>query len=162
MTKPSYNPWPISIVGFFVLAIAFFTGFVGWAMRQREDLVAADYYEREVRYQTQLDSLNRSQAVAAKVVVTFEPAHQTIIITLPEAQAAGAIGRVHLYRPSDARLDRDVPLALTVDGSQRLDARQMADGLWKVRVTWTANGQEYFLEQPVIVTGAPLSDPARS
>jgi nitrogen fixation protein FixH len=126
------------------------TSFVVWAMRQREDLVSADYYEREVRYQQQLDSLNRSQAFSTQVVVTFDPAQQAILITLPAAR--GATGRVHLYRPSDARLDRELPLALNDEGVQRLGAKELSGGLWKVRVNWTAQGKEYFLDQPVIVT----------
>ena len=60
-TKPSRNPWPIAITGFFVIAILFIVTFIAFAMRQREDLVSADYYEREVRFQGQLDSMNRSQ-----------------------------------------------------------------------------------------------------
>lgn len=152
MSKPIRNLWPISIATFFALAITFILCFIAWAVQQREDLVSADYYEREVRYQSQLDSLNRSQTVAARTVVTFEPAGQTIIVTLPEAQTPGVTGSIHLYRPSDARLDRELPLALAADGTQRLDARPLAAGLWKVRVKWNANGQDYFLDQPVIVT----------
>lgn len=153
MNKPKRSLWPISIMAFFALAITFFACFIAWAVQQREDLVSADYYEREVRYQSQLDSMNRSHAVATKTVVTFEPAGQTIVITLPEAQAAGVTGSIHLYRPSDARLDRDLPLELAVDGTQRVDTKKLADGLWKVRVKWNANGQDYYLDQPVIVTG---------
>ena len=111
-SKPSSNPWPIAITGFFVIAILFIVTFIAFALRQREDLVSADYYEREVRYQAQLDSMNRSQTLAAHAVVTFEPKRQTIVITLPVAQIQGATGNIQLYRPSDARLDRDVPLAL--------------------------------------------------
>jgi nitrogen fixation protein FixH len=159
---PTRNLWPASIIGFFVVAIVFMVSFVVWAMQQREDLVSADYYEREVRYQQQLDSLNRSQALAAKVVATFDPARQAIVIALPPDRVLGAKGRVHLYRPSDARLDREFPLALDANGRQTLDAREMPDGLWKVRVKWNTAGQDYFLDQPVIVTGAPVSDPARS
>jgi nitrogen fixation protein FixH len=152
MSKSTRNLWPISIMAFFAIAITFSVCFVTWALRQRDDLVSADYYEREVRYQTQLDSMNRSQAVATKTVVTFEPNLQTIVITLPEAQTPGMTGSIHLYRPSDSRLDRELPLALTADGTQRLDTKQLGDGLWKVRVKWSANGQDYFLDQPVIVT----------
>jgi nitrogen fixation protein FixH len=152
MTKPSRNLWPASIVGFFVIAVVFLATFVAWAMRQREDLVSADYYEREVRYQEQLDSMNRSQTLAAQVVVTFDPSQQAIFITLPRDQRQDATGQVHLYRPSDARLDRELPLALNADGVQRLDARKLDNGLWKVRVKWNSNRQEYFLDQPVIVT----------
>lgn len=148
------NPWPIAITGFFIIAIIFIATFIAFAVRQREDLVSADYYEREVRYQSQLDSMNRSQSFAAQSVVTFEPQMQTIVITLPVAQTQGATGNIHLYRPSDARMDRELPLALTEDGTQRLDAKKLADGLWKVRVKWNANGQDYFLDQPVIVTSS--------
>jgi len=154
---PSRNLWPASIIGFFILAVIFLASFVVWAMHQREDLVSADYYEREVRYQQQLDSMNRSHELAASVVVTFDPAQQAILITLPAAQTQGATGRVHLYRPSDSRLDRELPLALSADGVQRFDAKEMATGLWKVRVIWNVDGKEYFLDQPVRVTGAPIS-----
>ncbi len=148
---PSRNPWPIAITGFFAVAILFIVTFIAFAMRQREDLVSADYYEREVRYQSQLDAMNRSQVLAAQAVVTFEPAQQVIVITLPPAQTQGATGNIHLYRPSDARLDRNVPLALDAAGIQRLDAKDLRDGLWKVRVTWSVGAKEYFVDQPVIV-----------
>lgn len=154
MNQPSRNLWPISIVAFFVIAIIFSAIFVTIAVRHRDDLVATDYYEREVRFQKQLDSMNRSQSVAAKSVVTFEPKQQAILITLPEAQTSGATGSIHLYRPSDARLDRELPLTLATDGTQRLDATKLAAGLWKVRVSWSANGQEYYLDQPVMVTSS--------
>ncbi len=150
--RPSRNPWPIAITGFFVVAIIFIVIFIAFAMRQREDLVSADYYEREVRYQRQLDSMNRSQSLAAQPVVTFEPGPQVIVITLPAGQTQGATGSIHLYRPSDARLDRNVPLALNEEGIQRLDARDLRGGLWKVRVQWQVGGKDYFVDQPVIVT----------
>ena len=150
--KPSHNPWPIAITGFFVIAILFIVTFIAFAMRQREDLVSADYYEREVRYQSQLDSMNRSQLLAAQAVVTFEPTQQTIVITLPAVQTQGATGKIQLYRPSDERLDRDVPLALNAEGIQRIDAKKLRDGLWKVRVRWSLDGKEYFVDQPVIVS----------
>lgn len=150
-SKPR-NLWPAAITAFFVGAIIFIVSFIAFAVRQREDLVSADYYEREVRYQSQLDSLNRSQSLARQSIVTYEPQQQTIVITLPAAQTQGATGRVHLYRPSDARLDRELPLALSADGVQRLEAKSLRDGLWKVRVQWTVSGQDFFVDQPVIVT----------
>lgn len=153
-TTGSRNPWPIAIAGFFIIAILFIVSFIAFAVRQREDLVSADYYEREVRYQSQLDAMNRSQPFAAQTVVTFEPARQTIVITLPTTETKNATGSIHLYRPSDARLDCEFPLALGADGTQRLDAKQLRDGLWKVRVKWNVNGQEFFLDQPVIITSS--------
>ncbi len=155
------NPWPIAITGFFIIAIIFIATFIAFAVRQREDLVSADYYEREVRYQSQLDSMNRSQVVAAKTVVTFEPAQQAIIIALPEAKVPGVTGIIHLYRPSDARQDRELPLSLDKAGIQHLDSKMLSDGLWKVRVKWNVGGEEFFIEQPVIVVRAVSAGRAR-
>lgn len=153
-TNAPRSPWPIAITVFFVVAIIFIFTFIAFAVRQREDLVSTDYYDREVRYQSQLDTLNRSQGLALHTVVTFEPSLQTIMITLPSAQSRGAKGSIHLYRPSDARLDRELPLALNADGVQRLDAKTLNDGLWKVRVKWSSDGKEFFIDQPVIVTSS--------
>lgn len=153
-TTKSRNPWPASIIGFFILAIIFITTFIVWAAHQREDLVSTNYYENEVRFQQQLDSLNRSQAIARQVVVTYDPSQRSIIITLPAGQFPGVTGSVYLYRPSDARLDRDFPLALNAEGIQRLDAKELRDGFWKVRIKWNAAGNDFFLDQSVIVTSS--------
>jgi nitrogen fixation protein FixH len=150
-TKPPRSLWPVAITTFFILAALFLGSFVIYALRQREDLVATNYYENEIRYQQQIDLQNRSQAVAAQVVVTYEPIANHIVITLPAAQAQGAAGKIRLYRPSDASLDREFPLAPDAAGAQTLDAAKLQPGLWKVRVQWTAGGQEYFVDQRVIV-----------
>jgi len=145
------NLWPVSITAFFIVLICCIASFVTFAMRQREDLVSVDYYERAVRYENQLDAMNRSRGFATRAVVTFDPAKQTIVIALPEAVESDAAGIVNLYRPSDARMDREIPLQLGADGTQRLDARDLPGGLWKVRVKWKAGEKEYYVEQPVLV-----------
>jgi len=150
--KPVRSLWPIAIATYFGIAIVLIATFIVWAVRQRDDLVSADYYEREVRYQSELDALNRSQAFAATSVVTFEPAEETIVVTLPVAPTRGATGSIQLYRPSDSRLDREFVLALNAEGLQRLDARRLRDGLWKVRVKWRVGDLDYAVDQPVIVT----------
>jgi hypothetical protein len=150
----SRNPWPIAIVAVFIVFAMFIAIFIAWAMHQREDLVAVNYYENEVRYQQQLDRLNQTQPLAAQVAVSYDATQRSIVITLPVAQAREAAGRIHLYRPSDARLDRDVPLAVNAEGIQRLDARELRAGLWKVRVQWSANGKDYFFDRSLIMSPA--------
>jgi hypothetical protein len=56
-----------------------------------------------------------------------------------------------LYRPSDERLDQSLPLALDPHGVGRFDAKSLSPGLWKIRVEWNVNGQDYLLDRPVIV-----------
>jgi hypothetical protein len=161
-TIKSPNPWPIAIFAFFIVFATFLATFVVWALGQRQDLVTENYYEQELRYQEQLDRLNRTQAQSGQSTVTFDATRNCIVIKLPAAQAAGASGKIQLYRPSNARLDHEVPLAIDAGGVQTLDAKAMAAGLWKVRLQWSVNGQEYYFDQAVVVTGAPISKSARS
>ncbi len=150
-TTPSLWPW--AIIAYFVLALTFLVSFIVWSARQREDLVAENYYETEIRYQQQIDRLVQSKPFDELSIVTYDVAQQQIVINLPAVQSRSVTGRVHLYRPSDARLDRDVPLTVNREGGQRLDAKALCGGLWKVRVQWSIAGREYFCDRSVIVPG---------
>ena len=44
-------------------------------------------------------------------------------------------------------------LAVNAEGAQRLDAKSLRPGLWKVRVQWTAAGQDYFFDEAVVIGG---------
>ena len=50
--KSRFNPWPVTIIVFFSVAICAAVGFVIFCTRQKVDLVAADYYDQEVRTRT--------------------------------------------------------------------------------------------------------------
>lgn len=146
------NPWPYAITAWFAACIIGVVAWVSFSMRQRTDLVGADYYEQEINYQQQIERLKRTQPLSAQMTIDYDATKDAITITLPTAHAGrSAAGSIHLYRPSDAKLDHRFPLATDANGSQLLDARKLRPGLWKVRVQWTADGQEYFVDQSVVV-----------
>lgn len=151
------NLWPFAIIAYLAVFATFLVIYVIWALGQKQDLVAENYYEQEIRYQEQLDRLQRTQAQIARTTIIFVAAQNCIVVTLPAEQAQAAKGRIQLYRPANARLDREIPLAVNARGIQTLDASALAAGLWKVRVEWSVGGEEYFFDQTVIVTGAPTS-----
>lgn len=148
----TWNPWPVAIIAFFVVAITGCVGFVIFCSRHPAELVAADYYEQEVRFQGQIERVQRTQQLGAQPAVKYDAARKAITVTLPSGPAeARPTGEILLYRPSAAGLDRRVALEPDAAGRQLIDARDLADGLWKVKVRWTAAGQEYFLDQSVVV-----------
>lgn len=149
--KAAWNPWPTALIAYFVVFIGCIIAYTAWALRQRVDLVGADYYEREIRYQQQIDRLGRTREFARDVAATYDAAQSAITISLPPAHAAPATGTIHLYRPADSRLDRELKLALDPQGRQRVDAGTLASGLWRARVQWTVNGQEYFFDRTLII-----------
>ena len=151
-SRASFNPWPVSIIAFFTVAILGCASFVVFCSRHPADLVTADYYEQEIRYQSRIDDVQRARQRALATKVTYDFKTHLISITLPRLDAKSrAVGKVQLYRPSSVKLDREVPLEPRADGVQTIDARDLLPGLWKVRVSWTVDHQDYYVDQKLVV-----------
>ena len=148
------NPWPIVITAYYIVFFCALMAFVAYASTQHVDLVRSDYYEEELRFQQQLERVNRTRELAQPLAITFDPVRRSIALQLPVAHVGQSSGRVHLYRPSDARLDQDLPLATDAKGKQEVGAAQLRAGLWKIRVLWTVAGQEYSCDQPIVIRPA--------
>jgi nitrogen fixation protein FixH len=153
--KPEFNPWPWSLVAFFAVFISAVIGFGIFAVRQNNDLVQPDYYEQEVRFQQQIDRVQRTQALDHEVTVAFEPIARQVRLALPAAHAAKQpTGKIHFYRPSEARLDFEVPVQLDAAGKQTVPGTSLREGLWKARVTWSVDGQEFYHDETLVVPSA--------
>jgi len=138
------NPWPYAIALYFVVFISAMATWIVFAVRNDHQLVRKDYYEQELKYQNELESFSR--AAEGSVVVAYEPKTQFVTIRLP----GNAAGTIDFYRPSDVKRDRQFPLS-TRDGIQRINVREFDPGLWKVRLTWTANGAEFRHDQKLVL-----------
>jgi len=151
-SKPAWNPWPVSIISFFTIAVIGCGSFVAFCTRHPADLVAADYYEQEVRYQDQLDRIQHTAAAAQTASIAYNPATGKITVALPPgASPTNALGAIQLYRPSAAGLDRRLDLNPDSHGVQTIDATTVQPGLWRVRVSWTIGQEEYYLDQKVVI-----------
>jgi hypothetical protein len=146
------NLWPLGIIVTFVLFFAGTVGLVVMAFSQKVDLVSADYYEQELTFQGRIDRVERTRRAPSQASVAYDAGGKCITVSLPADQAGHDVsGRIELYRPSASGLDRAVKLEPDTTGIQRVDAAGMVPGLWKVRVSWTVEKQDYFLDQKVVV-----------
>jgi hypothetical protein len=156
--KPAFNPWPYGIVATFVIFIASTAALIAFICQHSMDLVSPDYYEQEIRYQGRLDELNRSAALGARI--TFDAATRELRVQLPSTHAASQPqGRLHLYRPSAAGLDRELKLAPDARGRQTIPAPDLAAGAWKARLHWTVSGQGFFVQEALLIP--PPADSSR-
>jgi hypothetical protein len=150
--KTTRNLWPLGIIVVCSLFVAGTAGLIAVACSQKVDLVSADYYEKELKFQGQIDRAERTQREAGQTALAYDASRQQITLSLPPGQAHGNVsGNVELYRPSAAGLDRAVRLDPDNNGIQHLDASTLAPGLWKVRVSWTFEKRNYYLEQKLVV-----------
>jgi hypothetical protein len=150
--KLPFNPWPVSITAFFAVAISGAVTLVIFCSRHQADLVAADYYEQEIRYQDQIDRANRATSLQAPATVDYNSNTGLITVSLPAGHLQQSLkGWIQLYRPSAASLDQKLPLAVDAAGRQQIDAKILTDGLWHVRISWNLNGADYYFDKKVII-----------
>ena len=147
MNDRKKSSWPFAIALVYGLFAAGMIGVVIFAVRHPSDLVSRDYYQKEIRYQQQIDSEKRAQKDADAPTIAIKG--RECVIHFPGNPPAS--GTLTLYRPADAALDRTVPLALDGQQNQTLNLADAASGLWRLRMEWNRNGETYFKEQEVVV-----------
>ena len=148
----SQSFWPLGIT----LACVFYVSGVGvcsyLACTHRSELVNENYYDQEIKYQSRIDSLGRTEQLVTQAAAVYDDAAKSILISLPREHVGKNItGEIQLYRPSAAGEDRKFKLETDATGVQKIPAEALAQGFWKVRVTWTVAGADYFLDQKIAV-----------
>jgi len=148
--RVSFNPWPWSLLAFFAVLLTAIASFVVFALRQDQELVRPDYYEAELRHQAQIERVRRTRALGDRVSLTERD--RVLVLSLPaEHSGRGMTGTLRLYRPSDSRLDRELPLSPAPTGRQEFDLRSLRPGLWKAAVLWSVDGWEYYRESTLVL-----------
>ena len=153
MNNTNRNLWPYALIATFVIFISGTVGLVIMACSQKVDLVSENYYDQEIKYQSRIDSAARAQNLGAKV--EYDSVANQIVVSLPAAQIGKNLsGQIQLYRPAAAGLDREFKLQPDAKGIQTLDAANLQNGLWKVRVAWNADGEDFFMEREIVMRSA--------
>ena len=146
------NHWPAGLAVFYISFMIITVGVVIFSTYHRVDLVADDYYEQEIRYQKQIERMQRAAALSAPVNWEYDREGEILTVHFPPELAAAKIsGRFHFFRPSDARLDRFFPLKLSAGNSQRLHTGPLQPGLWKLKILWEMDSEEYFIEGILVI-----------
>ena len=148
--QPPRSLWPYAIIAWMALFATGVFSYIVFAQGHKMDLVRADYYDEEIKFQQQIDRVNRTKAVERQVAITRAEGAIRIVLP-PEHARQKPTGTVHLYRPSNAKLDQQIPLSLGGEAVQNIDTKSLQSGLWKVRVTWKVGDEEFFHDQSVVL-----------
>lgn len=135
----------IAYLGFVALIVTM----VVVSVRQKVDLVSADYYAKELNYQSDLNKLNNAKALATQLkCVVVDNALQ---IQFPDEQASSVIsGKVIVYKPSDDKSDKSFNIN-TKGGIQEISTADFSKGMYKIIVDWSADGKEFQAENVVVI-----------
>lgn len=147
MSSGQGRGWSWGIVAAYLLFAATTLGFVAFSFSQRVDLVSRDYYQRETDHQQQIDRVERTGMLPDGIAWSMRRQGEQILFQFPQDQVEGKVeGSMHLYRPSNASLDRKLIIKLDANGQQSLAANELEAGLWRVKISWSLGAEEYYSE----------------
>lgn len=115
------------------------------------DLVTENYYKKELNYQQRIDAIKNTRKLEEPVELHYNADSREIQIDFPGSVGAAVVGKLLLYRPSDAKLDKSLDVALNGAGRWSYDAGELASGLWRMELDWSANSTDYYNEKTVVI-----------
>lgn len=141
----SGRSWAWGIAGTYTLFALSTLTFVGFTLTQRTDLVSDDYYQQGTAHHSHMEAASRAQALpeAQRWQATLNGDRLECLFPRTDIQ-----GTLHLYRPADERLDRELAIDLA-QGPQHIDGLQT--GRWQLKILWQMDGQDYYHQQELLV-----------
>ena len=139
--------WGKSIVVAFVLFTAFIATLVTVCVKQDVSLVTKDYYREELVYQEQIDRMAHTAMLSVKPDIKVGDAN-VLVISYPDF-ALVEEGALKLFRPSDPAMDKEFELRKTNGPALYFSTEGMERGMYRARLKWTMDGQDFYLEQVV-------------
>lgn len=142
--------WGTGIAIFIVIFVLGILTLVFKSSMQRIDLVSEDYYPRELKYQDEIDAMNRALSLSEEVFIQQDNNHVTVVF--PKSMLADSIkGKVDLYRPSDKRLDLVYEIKTDTGNVFRIQKSQVRKGKYEIFVDWKYWSEHYLIKQELLV-----------
>lgn len=114
------------------------------------NLVADNYYERELNHQEEIDKANRAAVLPEKVL--FLQTNSSLKISFPKIFGNNKIyGNIIFFRPDDSRKDFNISISLNDSLQQEIPLTTLKKGLWKVSVDWKVNNISYLSTKNIMV-----------
>ncbi|MEX0813496.1 MAG: FixH family protein [Chitinophagales bacterium] len=137
--------WGYKAAVFYLSFVVFMLVLVAKAVNQDFDLVTENYYDKDLSYQQQIDRSQNSKNLQQPLKIIFDRDKAQLTFTFPE-DMDDVNGEIHLYKPDKAAYDLKIPIEKNEAGVQFIDFSKQAEGLWRAKVHWSANGIDYYDE----------------
>jgi nitrogen fixation protein FixH len=136
----------VTIIVFTIISLLF----IYFAFNQDINLVRDDYYEAEVQFNEKLETIKRTKKLSEELKIKLVPNY--ISIQFPnEIQNQEITGTIFLYRPSDEKLDFELPIEIDTLKTQLIPTSKMIAGQWKIQIEWSADTNKYFNNKILMV-----------
>jgi len=135
-----------------VAAFVFFGLFIGTlvviCVREDINLVSKDYYQQELNHQAKMTQQGNTNQLAEKPQLSFEDHAVKLVFPFSSSMEKGVL---HVVRPSDDQLDQHFELSAMEGDSQSFPLKVWEKGLYRVSLTWTMEGKDYYFEKVMVL-----------
>ena len=141
--------WGQGIFLFFVVFISLGISFIIFSLRQNNDLVASDYYEKGADYTHQMEINSRS----AFYIDSINLVNQNDLLIARFSKSIDMMTdtmNIYFFRPSDKRFDLEFRMPLQ-SGSIPIVKSGIQKGRYKVKFQWTNNQDIFMVEKEFFV-----------
>lgn len=142
--------WGKGIVVSIVIFVLITAALVVVSFMQRIDLVANNYYEKEIKYQEQIETMKNTARLNNPVKVT-QDVHSVVVAFNDSLDFSKIMGTVKFYRPSNEQKDFSIPLKVENNGKMSVSSDSIEKGFWKIQLNWSVDGNKYFNEVSIIL-----------
>jgi hypothetical protein len=137
------------LIGFSAFVVGIGT-MVYIAMKQTNEMVDSNYYEKELLYQAKIDASKNLVALNEKLKVMDSAGF--IMVKFPAASINNnPVGHIECLRSSEQKRDVNVSLVVDTSGIQLLQKSMFINGVYQLRIDWINNGIKYFHEQTLTI-----------
>ena len=137
-----------------VIAIALFMCFILYFVvkvqsdtQYDNEMVTEQYYKKEKLVQGNIESIQNANSLTEKVAITKTV--NGVVVNFPKEFDYSKIkGKVSLYRPSNQKLDFEIPISLS-GFDLLIPKNNLVGGLWGISVAWEYEGKTYLNKEEI-------------
>lgn len=145
--------WGTAIVIAFSIFISFILYFVIKVQSDSKydnDLVVEEYYKYDANFGDEMKRVQNAEDLVAKPLISLTTTGVTIVF--PDTFVPKNIkGKVSLYRPSNKKLDFEIPISLSDATTLLIPKKSLAGGRWDINMEWQYGGKSYLSKETIYV-----------
>lgn len=142
--------WGVGVFALYAFFALLVIGAVIFSMTKKVDLVTDNYYDKELKYQKQIEREQNSNSADKKIKTEINS--KSLKLEFPEFVNPDSVnGEIHFYRPSDSSKDFVRNIKLEKNRKQIIILSKLERGLWKLQITWSYNNKDYYHEESIFI-----------
>jgi hypothetical protein len=138
------------------IAIALFMAFILYFVikvqsdsKYDNELVVEEYYKHDAVFDQEMERVQNAADLIDKPIITQTGAGVTIVF--PAVFILNKIkGKVSLYRPSNKKLDFEIPISLS-NPTLLIPKSNLVGGRWDIKMEWRYEGKEYLTKETIYI-----------